>query len=212
LVSADAAAAQMAKDPDLKNALDTLGENPLSATLRVRLAGQSPAALKAAAAGLSAVAGVDSVDSGEGALESLLKVAGTAQAACLALGALLSVAALLIVAAGIRLAAHARRTELGIMRLVGASHTFIRFPFVLEGLGLGLLAGSLAAGALGLLQAWLSRRLLQDLQVDLDAFLPQGMDWSLGAQVALATAILGALGAALAISTLDLAYEEEDEP
>lgn len=210
LVTADQAAAQLSKDPELKTAFDTLGENPLSATLRVKVETQSPAALKAFSASLAALPGVDSVDSGEGALDSMLKLAGTAQAAFLALGALLSAAALLIVAAGVRLAAHSRRTELGIMRLVGASHAFIRAPFILEGLGLGALAGALAAGALALLQAWLSARLLSDLQVDLSAFLPQGMDALLALQLVASMAVLGCLGATVAVSTVSLAYEEEE--
>jgi cell division transport system permease protein len=210
LVTADDAKAQLARDPDLKAAFDTLGENPLSASLRVKVDAQSPAALKAFAASLGAVAGVDSVDSGGGALDSMLKVAGTAQAALLALGCLLSAAALLIVAAGVRLAAHSRRTELGILRLVGASHAFIRTPFILEGAGLGALAGAVAALALALMQTWLSARLLSDLQVDLTAFWPQGMDASLALELVAGMALLGGLGAALAVSTLTLAYEDEE--
>jgi cell division transport system permease protein len=211
LVTAEQAATQLAHDdPELKNAVDTMGENPFLANLLVKVDAKSPAALKAMGAALAQVAGVDSVDSGEGALASMLKVAGTAQAAFLALGSLLSAAALLIVAAGVRLAAHSRRTELGIMRLVGATHTFIRMPFVLEGLGLGILAGATAAGALALMQAWLSQRLLQDLQVDLRDFLPLGMDLILGLKLALGMALLGGLGAGIAVSTLNLAYEEEE--
>ncbi len=210
LVTADQAAAELGKDPELKSAFDTLGENPLSATLRVKVKAQSPEALRALTKSLSEVGEVDSVDSGGGALEDMLKVAGTVEDAMLGLGALLSAAALLIVAAGIRLAAHSRRTELGIMRLVGASHAFIRAPFIIEGLGLGALAGAFAAAALAGMQAWLGRRLLSGLQVDLSTFLPQGMDLWLAVQVVAMTALVGALGAALAVSTLTLAYEEEE--
>jgi cell division transport system permease protein len=210
LQTADQAKDQLARDPELKAAFDTLGENPLSATLRVKVDAQSPAALKAFAASLASVAGVDGVDSGEGSLDTMLKVSGTAQAALLALGCLLSAAALLIVSAGVRLAAHSRRTELGILRLVGASHAFIRAPFILEGLGLGALAGALAAAALALMQGWLSARLLSDLQVDLTAFWPQGMDALLALELIGGMALLGGLGAAVAVSTLTLAYEEEE--
>ncbi len=62
----------------------------------------------------------------------------------------LVLAALLLVANTIRLAAFARRKEIGIMRLVGASTLYIALPFLLEALvtamvGVGLAAGSLAA-------------------------------------------------------------------
>jgi cell division transport system permease protein len=60
----------------------------------------------------------------------------------------LVVAALLLVANTIRLAAFARRREIGIMRLVGASTLYIALPFLLEALVTAILGVLLAAGAL----------------------------------------------------------------
>lgn len=61
----------------------------------------------------------------------------------------LVVAALLLVGNTIRLAALARRREIGIMRLVGASTLYIALPFLLEALVTALISVALAAGALG---------------------------------------------------------------
>jgi cell division transport system permease protein len=61
----------------------------------------------------------------------------------------LVLAALLLVANTIRLAAFARRKEIGIMRLVGASTLYIALPFLLEALVTAVLGVALAAGALG---------------------------------------------------------------
>ena len=122
----------------------------------------------------------------------------------------LSPAYLLIVAAVLRLSAWSRREELGIMRLVGAGHGFIRAPFLLEGLLQGLAGGILAAAALAGLQAWLESTLRSGLGLDLAAFLPAGVDvWMAGA-LALATGALGLLGAAFALATVKVAYEEEE--
>jgi cell division transport system permease protein len=63
--------------------------------------------------------------------------------------ALLVLAALLLVANTIRLAAFARRKEIGIMRLVGASTLYIALPFLLEALVTALVSVALAGGALG---------------------------------------------------------------
>ena len=62
--------------------------------------------------------------------------------AALALGAVLALAAFLIVANTIRLAIHARRDEVEILALVGASRAFIGTPFLLE----GALQGTVGAG------------------------------------------------------------------
>ena len=61
----------------------------------------------------------------------------------------LLIAALLLVANTIRLAAFARRKEIAIMRLVGASTLYIALPFLLEALVTAVLGVALAAGALG---------------------------------------------------------------
>jgi len=62
----------------------------------------------------------------------------------------LGAAALVLIANTIRMAVFARREEIGIMRLVGASNWFIRVPFLLEGLFEGIAGGALAALVVGL--------------------------------------------------------------
>ena len=64
------------------------------------------------------------------------------------IAAFLVIAALLLVGNTIRLAAMARRREIGIMRLVGASTLYITLPFLLEALVTALIGVALAAAAL----------------------------------------------------------------
>jgi len=61
---------------------------------------------------------------------------------------LLLVASLLLVGNTIRLSIYARRREVEVMRLVGATNWFIRWPFMVEGLVCGLLGGAIAIGVL----------------------------------------------------------------
>lgn len=65
-------------------------------------------------------------------------------------------AALVLIATTIRMALFARRREIGIMKLVGATNWFIRVPFMLEGMAQGMLGGALASIALLLVRPWLS--------------------------------------------------------
>jgi cell division transport system permease protein len=71
------------------------------------------------------------------------------QKGALGIAAFLVVAALLLVANTIRLAAFARRREIGIMRLVGASTLYIALPFLMEAVVTAAVSVALAVGALG---------------------------------------------------------------
>ncbi len=68
----------------------------------------------------------------------------------LALGLLVVLAAVFLVANTIRLTVYARRLLIRTMKLVGATDSFIRRPFVIEGMAQGLIAGLLAAGIVAL--------------------------------------------------------------
>ena len=72
----------------------------------------------------------------------------------------LVVAALLLVANTIRLAAFARRREIGIMRLVGASTLYIALPFLLEALVTAVIGVALAAGTLAAFMEFVVKRQL----------------------------------------------------
>lgn len=100
----------------------------------------------------SAVVGLDGV-SGIRDMRAVLKpIYGSINAlqwGALGTAAFLVLAALLLVGNTIRLAAFARRREIGIMRLVGASTLYIALPFLLEAIVTALIGVTLAAGALG---------------------------------------------------------------
>lgn len=80
-------------------------------------------------------------------LEPLFSALTVATYVAVGIAALMLVAAVLLIATTIRLSAYARRRELGIMRLVGASNGFIQTPFILEGVFAALLGSLLASGA-----------------------------------------------------------------
>jgi len=131
---------------ELGGALDGLSRNPLPAT--VELSPRRGGDLRALAGRVSQVAGVAEVDYGREwvdrleALGSALRGFGTASLA------LVGLAALLVVANTIRLAVYARRDEIEIMKLVGATDRYVRAPFLLEGAVQGLCGAALAVSGL----------------------------------------------------------------
>lgn len=93
------------------------------------------------------LAGVEAVEDQMQYLEPLFSALTIATYIAVGIAVLMLVAAVLLIATTIRLSAFARRRELGIMRLVGASNRFIQTPFILEGVFAALLGSLLASAA-----------------------------------------------------------------
>jgi cell division transport system permease protein len=108
---------------------------------------------------LRQVPGAAEVDFGTAWLERLEEFLRRARMAGLALLLLLGLATAVLVSNTLRLAVYARREEIEIMKLVGATDAFVGAPFLLEGLLQGAMAGGLAAVTLLGLQAALLPRL-----------------------------------------------------
>ena len=110
---------------------DLLARNPLPASYV--LTADGPARLSAIAAAARDFPEVEDVSDGSVAASRLLRVIGVLRLAGAWAGGALALAALMIVAGVIRLTVIARRVEIDVMRLVGATAWFMRGPFVVEG-------------------------------------------------------------------------------
>jgi len=135
------------RQPDAARLIDLLGANPLPASLEARLAddAHSAAAVEALAAKITGFAGVDAVRYGKEWMAGLLGLSRWVRIVGMGLGLLLFTATVFIVSNAVRLSVYARRDEIAIMRLIGATNRFIRAPFYLEGAVAGMLGGLLAA-------------------------------------------------------------------
>ncbi|MFB7891481.1 permease-like cell division protein FtsX [Microbacterium sp. NPDC056044] len=95
----------------------------------------------------SGMQGVELVKDQMQYLDPLFSALTIATYIAIGIAVLMLIAAVLLIATTIRLSAFARRRELGIMRLVGASNRFIQTPFILEGVIAALLGSILASAA-----------------------------------------------------------------
>jgi len=128
--------------------VDGLGASVLPPSIEVRASGIGLAETRALAAKMESVPGAREVDFGNDLLERLerllrrLRMAGVALLATVALGTSV------LVANTLQLGVFARRDEIEIMKLVGATDAFVGAPFLIEGVVEGIVGGALAAGAL----------------------------------------------------------------
>jgi cell division transport system permease protein len=132
--------------PEFRNVFGGLDANPLPASLEISLEPnqRGPDAIKAVADQVAAFRFVEDVRYGSEWLDKIYLLRRVAGTATLILGTAFAVVAALIIGAAVRMAIYARRDEIAIMRLVGATHGFIRRPFLTEGLITGLLGAGLA--------------------------------------------------------------------
>ena len=128
----------------------------------------------------------------------LFQVTGYIRIACIVLVALLTFIAFIFINNTIRLSITARRREIAIMRLVGASNGFIRGPFVTEGVLQALLGALLSIGVLELVRNFLMPRVMNmvswwQFEIPLEVYL-----MTYGALI-LVGLVIGLFGSAIAM-------------
>ena len=179
--------------------LRVLGENPdlLPASLRVQPV--DPEDYDLIVTRLESTPGVLQVESADDAIDAMIALRDGLQIMFWLLAVALGVAAIALIANTIHMAIYARREEIEIMRLVGASNWFVRTPFLIEGAMEGLIGGALAVtfivvaqrlavGQLEQLPAWIN------LEIQGNFLLKQG------ALVLLFGVLAGLVGSSLSLA------------
>jgi cell division transport system permease protein len=157
------------QDVDLAESLG--GENPLPDMFRIRAkqADQIPGLSER----IQRMAGVETVRYGQEMIEQLLQVTQWIRSVGLVVVVATAVAALFLIATTIRLAVFSRSNEISIMQLVGATNWYIRWPFFLEGMVIGLLGALAAVTALYLFYAQIAKYLTRSM-----SFIPLVTEYS----------------------------------
>jgi cell division transport system permease protein len=141
------ARAQERNPKAFKEGTELLGSNPLPASFRITP--EDPDRLDAIVAAIAPggqprLPAIDEVRNREEDTDKILSATGLVKALTAGLAVLLVFASIALIANTIRLSVFARRREVEVMKLVGATNWFIRWPFVIEGVIVGFLGGVLA--------------------------------------------------------------------
>ena len=117
-------------------------DNPLPNMINIKL--QDDAKVKTLAKKVEALEGIDEVEYGESFVEMMLIIVQIIWVLGISLVAIIGIVVLYIIVNTIRITVFARRKEIEIMKLVGATDWFIRWPFMIEGIMLGLIGSTVA--------------------------------------------------------------------
>ena len=186
-------------------AYDLLGANPLPDTFRVTPdEPENIGAVRNALAPLSPSGGrtvidpaIEEVRNREEDTNKILSATRVVKLTMGLLALLLVLASVLLIANTIRLSLYARRREVEVMKLVGATDWFIRWPFVLEGMLLGALGGLVAVLLLGVVKVALVDPLAADFAL---IAAPETMNFALLIGVLLGASVaVSAVGSGLSL-------------
>ena len=191
---------RQAMSPELLDGLDEAaipGQPVLEVELEADLASRGDVEeLAKWAAGLKSVKSVDEVPTGAEKLRLLFALVEIARTVGLVLSIVLLASAMFFVFSTIRLGVFARRDEIEILALVGATPSFIRLPFLVEGALQGLCGAVVAMALLGLLHLEL-RGLVRDVHL-------LNLSWSLMPPGMIAWLVLGGPAVGLTASVLSV--------
>ena len=184
---------------------DELGRNPLPNSFRVTpdhpenivevrdaLAPVSPSGARTVAD-----SSIDEVKDRRDSTDKILTATRVVKLTMGGLAVLLALASILLVANTIRLSMYARRREVEVMKLVGATDWFIRWPFVIEGVIVGALGGLVAIALLGVAKVALVDPIANEWRL---IAAPETMNFGLLIAVLLAASVsVSALGSGLSL-------------
>lgn len=124
--------------------LSYLDENPVPDTFLVRV--KDLKNIKLAVTAISSIDGVELVKTSDDFAGALINIRNTFTVIIIAVLATLIIVSVIVVSNTIRTSVFARRNEISIMKYVGATNTFIKLPFFVEGTFIGILSGVAAWG------------------------------------------------------------------
>ncbi|HEY5012530.1 MAG TPA: FtsX-like permease family protein, partial [Acidimicrobiia bacterium] len=143
--------------------------------------------------------GIDHVTTADKQVKALLKGIRIVRDLFFAMAAVLLAASVFLIVNTIRLATYARRREIEVMKLVGASNWFVRVPFLAEGFVQGAIGAGLAFGGVFLLESWLAGVLKGSKNLFSTFYLTSADALSIGIIVLIIGVAIGTIGSMIGI-------------
>ncbi len=179
---------------DIEGATQQLGENPLVDEIKVKA--RNSQSVPILATQLAKLQGVDTVQYVDEAVKRIAQLHQGLNWMTLTITAILTLTAIAVTTTTIRLIVMARRREIEIMQLVGATSAWIYLPFILQGIAFGLFGGAIAWSFISVMQQFTGKLLTN--QPEFIQFISNGLQLTV-AQVLLLPLILLSFGATVGL-------------
>ncbi|MBE8966552.1 ABC transporter permease [Nostocales cyanobacterium LEGE 12452] len=143
---------------DIEGATQQLGENPLVDEMKVKA--RNSQVVPTLATQLAKLRGVETVQYVDEAVKRIAQLHRGLNWITLTITIILTLTAIAVTTTTIRLIVTARRQEIEIMQLVGATSVWIYLPFILQGIAFGLVGGAIAWSFISVIQQFLGKLLV----------------------------------------------------
>lgn len=145
-------------------------ENPFNASFKVTLTDLRKN--KKVQEEISKLEGIETVSGSDEIIENFSKFISIVRIGTVVIIALLVAISVFIIAYTIKLTVHARRREISIMKYVGATNSFIRGPFIVEGILIGIISAMITVFLLGTIYSSISKAvtelsLIQNMKIEI---------------------------------------------
>ena len=141
--------------------------------------------------------GVDSISNHRELAKKLTDISNLVNMICIAVVCALTIISIFIIANTIRATMYSRRFEISIMKSVGATNSFVRWPFLIEGMIIGLISAIVSTGAIAILYETSQALVYQIVPID---FIPiNNVIWITGGLFAIAGIVIGFFGSFISI-------------
>jgi cell division transport system permease protein len=179
---------------DIEGATQQLGDNPLVDEIKVKA--RNSQVVPTLATQLAKLRGVDAVQYIDEAVKRIAQLHQGLNWISLTITIILTLTAIAVTSTTIRLIVMARRQEIEIMQLVGATSVWIYLPFILQGITFGLVGGAIAWSFISVIQQFISKLLAN--QPEFIQFITNGIQLT-PAQVLLLPLIILSFGATVGL-------------
>lgn len=158
---------EFAKDNEMKQILDSFDGNPFPDSIKIRLKNYAKQNIEKLTKFFSNKEGVLEVQYGGKDIENFLNIINVIKFITAAAGIIFIIASILVVSSIINLTIYARRQDIYVFRMVGATETYIRAPFIMEGIIHGIIGGAMGWGVIYLIIRIISIQIQKEIGVNL---------------------------------------------